>query len=84
MDGNESDGSDITFEDEQIAIRDAEHDDGSTDGSGIVHLGHEANDELDNAERNRSEADSEEEHFYDISIAASHSVCDFYNLIFLD
>ncbi|CAH0664252.1 unnamed protein product [Spodoptera exigua] len=73
MDGNESDGSDITFEDEQIAIRDAEHDDGSTDGSGIVHLGHEANDELDNEERNRSEADSEEEHFYDISIAASHS-----------
>lgn len=54
--------------------REAEHDDGSADGSDVVHLEHEANDERDNEEGEGSEADSEEEHFYDISIAASHSV----------
>ncbi|XP_035442906.1 protein cereblon [Spodoptera frugiperda] len=73
MDGNESDSSDNGLEDLQIMNREAEHDDGSADGSDVVHLEHEANDERDNEEGDGSEADSEEEHFYDISIAASHS-----------
>ncbi|CAH1634959.1 unnamed protein product [Spodoptera littoralis] len=73
MDGNESDSSDNGFEDLQIVNRGAEDDDGSADGSDVVHLGHDANDERDNGDGNGSEADSEEEHFYDISIAASHS-----------